>query len=57
MALTKEQTQHLYHKLLDMQKELSGEKKETESMTEEVGSFPMGLTTIWQTTGRSSQIG
>ncbi len=37
MALTKEQTQHLYHKLLDMQKELSGEKKETESMTEEVG--------------------
>lgn len=57
MALTKEQTQHLYHKLLDMQKELSGEKKETESMTEEVGSFPMGLTTIWQTTGRSSQTG
>ncbi len=57
MSLTKEQTQHLYHKLLDMQKELSGEKKETESMTEEVGSFQMGLTTTWQITERSSQTG
>lgn len=27
MALTKEQTQHLYHKLLHLQKELSGEKR------------------------------
>ncbi|AGA23412.1 Hypothetical protein A7A1_2794 [Bacillus subtilis subsp. subtilis str. BSP1] len=43
MALTKEQTQHLYHKLLDMQKELSGEKKETESMTEEVGELSNGV--------------
>ncbi|MCY9079835.1 TraR/DksA family transcriptional regulator [Bacillus inaquosorum] len=43
MSLTKEQTQHLYHKLLDMQKELSGEKKETESMTEEVGELSNGV--------------
>lgn len=57
MALTKEQKKHLYYKLLDMQKELSGEKKETESMTEEVGSCPMGLTTTWQTTAPSSQTG
>ncbi len=27
MALTNEQTQHLYHKLLDMQKELSERKR------------------------------
>ncbi|MCY8238880.1 TraR/DksA family transcriptional regulator [Bacillus inaquosorum] len=43
MSLTKEQTQHLYHKLLDMQKELSDEKKETESMTEEVGELSNGV--------------
>ncbi|MFP7319177.1 TraR/DksA family transcriptional regulator [Bacillus spizizenii] len=43
MALTKEQKKHLYYKLLDMQKELSGEKKETESMTEEVGGLSNGV--------------
>ncbi|MCY7918979.1 TraR/DksA family transcriptional regulator [Bacillus vallismortis] len=43
MTLTKEQKQHLYHKLLDMQKELSGGKKETESMTEEVGELTNGV--------------
>lgn len=43
MALTKEQKKHLYYKLLDMQKELSGEKKETESMTEEVGELSNGV--------------
>ncbi|MCY8934523.1 TraR/DksA family transcriptional regulator [Bacillus atrophaeus] len=43
MALTKEQTQHLYHKLLDLQKELSGPKKATESMTEEAGELSNGV--------------